>query len=178
MNNIEVRAFVARDLSAAENLAQAAWAKSDKGLLEQLDIDGPNITVRLRSGTVYHLRQGRFQCVVHRTGSGRRVFVIRTDDGQRFRILELEGALSHADWDAIANHVFLARVSDLNQIISRIGLSVVFGMLAAATTVGIVVDQFGLSGEQGKIFSPLSLLLMGAWAALAWCVLAYLRRLR
>ena len=162
------RIFDTRDLTTAENVLQAGWAKSAAGLLDRLEVDGTRITIRRRDGAVDELRKGAFRCTSYRTGSGRRLFVIRADDGRKIRFMEMEGMLSPADWNAIADEVLEATPSNLNALFVRAAAAIVIGMFAAAISVGIVGGMLGLEDDQLVFSAPLSLGIMAAWIATRW----------
>ena len=168
MDATKPRTFVTRDLTTGENVRQAGWAKAKSGLLDRIEVDGDRITVRRRDGAVDELRKGAFRCTSYRTGLGRRLFVIRTDDGRKIRFLEMTGMLSEAEWEAIADEVLEAVPSKLVKIIMRAGASLLIGMLAAAISAGLCAGFFGLSDEQVAFSSPLSLGLMAGWTAALW----------
>lgn len=169
--------FVTRDLTPAESTLQAGWAKSNAGLLAVLEVEGARITIRRRNGAEDVLQQGQFHCTVYRTGSGRRLFVIGTDDGRKIRLLEMAGSLSAAQWDAIAE-VLHAQPSQLNSRITQAGISLLGGMLGAAVSVDVVVGFFELDAAQLAISSPLSLGLIAGWALALWFAGNWLRRHR
>ncbi len=169
------RAFVTRDLTTGENVLQAGWAKSKSGLLDRIEVDGTRITVRRRDGAMDVLQKGAFRCTSYRTSSGRRLFVIRTDDGRNIRFLEMTDMLSDADWETIANEVLEAVPSNLVKITKRACASLLIGMLAAALTAGLCAGIFGLTEEQIAFSSPLSLVLMAGWTAALWFGLGRLR---
>lgn len=160
--------FVTRELTTRENMLQAGWAKSKSGLLERLEVNGSRITIRRRDGAVDELQKGAFRCTSYRTGSGRRLFVIRADDGRKVRFMEMTGVLSDAQWDAIADHILEAVPSNLNKVVILAGASILIGMFAAAVTVGLIAGLFGLTDEQVAFWSPLSLSLMGGWTIALW----------
>ncbi len=168
MNTNKPKTYITRDLTAGENVLQAGWAKSKSGLLESLEVDGSRITLRRRDGSVDELQKGAFRCTSHRTGSDRRLFIIKTDDGRKIRFLEMTGMLSDTEWDAIADDVLQAAPSNLNQLVLQAGLSIVFGMFAAAISVGIIGGIFGLAADQLVFSSPLSIGLMAGWAVALW----------
>ena len=168
MNPTQSKIFVTRDLTAGENVRQAGWAKSKSGLLDRLEVDGPRITLRRRDGAVDELQKGAFRCTSYRTGSGRRLFVIRTDDGRKIRVMEMAGMLSDEDWDEIAREVFVAVPSNLTQFVMRAGASLLIGMIAAAITAGWAASVFELTPAQVVFSSPLSLGLMAAWTFALW----------
>ncbi len=168
MNPTQSKIFVTRDLTAGENVRQAGWAKSKSGLLDRLEVDGPRITLRRRDGAVDELQKGAFRCTSYRTGSGRRLFVIRTDDGRKIRVMEMAGMLSDEDWDEIARDVLEAVPSNLTKIVMRAGASLLIGMFAAAITAGVVASVFDLTPEQVVFSSPLSLSLMVGWSVALW----------
>lgn len=169
--------FETRDLTSTESALQAGWAKSNAGLLAVLEVEGARITIRRRNGAEDVVQQGQFRCTVYRTGSGRRLFVIGTDDGRKIRLLEMAGSLSAAQWDAIAE-VLHARPSQLNSRLTQAGISLLGGMLSASVSVGVVVGLFDLDAAQLAIYSPLSLSLIAGWALALWCVGNWLRRRR
>src|SRR2546422_7222322 len=115
MNATTPTSFVTRELTTREYVLQAGWAKSKSGLLERLDVNGSRITIRRRNGAVDELEKGAFRCTSYRTGSGRRLFIIRTGDGRTIRFMEMDGMLSAAQWDAIADHVLEAVPSNLKR---------------------------------------------------------------
>jgi hypothetical protein len=162
------KTFVTRELTTGENALQAGWAKSKSGLLDRLDVNGSRITIRRRNGAVDELQKGAFRCTSYRTGSGRRLFVIKADDGRKIRLMEMNGMLSAAEWDDIADEVLGAVPSDLNKIVTRAGLSIVIGMFAAALTAGFLAGLLGLTDEQVAFSSPLSLGLMAGWIVALW----------
>lgn len=168
MNPIPSRTFVTRDLSAGQNVLQAGWAKSKSGLLDRLEVDGTRLTIRLRDGAVHELTPGKFRCTSYRTGSGRRLFVIRTDDGRKVRFLEMDEMLSAEEWDTIADEVLGAVPSNLNRNLTLGGYSLVLGMLAAALTAGFLGGLLHLPAEQFAFTSPLALGLMAGWTVLIW----------
>ncbi|MEO8359755.1 MAG: hypothetical protein ABI672_06970 [Vicinamibacteria bacterium] len=162
------RSFVTRELTARENILQAGWAKSASSLLDRLDVKGSHLTIRRRDGAVDELEQGAFRCTSYRTGSGRRLFVIRASDGRTIRFLEMEGVLSVEEWDAIADEVLGATPLNLNALFLRGAVAIVPGMLAAVMSVGIVGAIFRLEPEQLVFSAPLSLGLMAGWIAALW----------
>ena len=168
MNPTKPKTFVTRELTTGENIVQAGWAKSKSGLLERLEVDGSRITLHRRDGTMDEFKKGAFRCTSYRTGSGRRLFVIRTDDGRNIRFMEMAGMLSDAEWNAIADEVLEATPSNLNQLVMRAGVSIVAGMFAAAITVGLIAGLLGLTDEQIVFSSPLSISLMIGWAVALW----------
>ncbi len=170
------RTFVTRELTPGEGLAQAGWAKSDSGLLERLEVNGAHITVRRRNGAVDELTQGKFRCTSYRTGSGRRLFVIRTDDGRKIRFLEMDGMLSAEEWDIIADDVLGAVRSNLAAVVSRAGFSLVLGMLLGAVTTGILGGMFNLQDSQLAIGSPLGMGTIAAWTVAVWFGWGWSRR--
>lgn len=168
MNPLESKIFITRDLTAGENVRQAGWAKSKSGLLDRIEVDGSRIIVRRRDGAVDELQKGAFRCTSYRTGSGRRLFVIRTDDGRKIRVMEMAGMLSDEEWDEIAREVFAAVPSNLTKIVMRAGASLLIGMFAAAITAGVVASLFDLTAEQVVFSSPLSLSLVAGWTVALW----------
>ena len=157
-NETANKTFVTRDLTAGENALQAGWAKSKSGLLDRLEVNGSRITIRRRDGAVDELQKGAFRCTSYRTGSGRRLFVIKTDDGRKIRFMEMSGMLSAAEWDYIANEVLGAVPSDLNKVVTRAGLAILIGMFVAALTVGFSGGTARSLGRTGCVFV----------AAIAW----------
>lgn len=160
--------FVTRELTMGEMLRQAGWAKSKAGLLDQLEVDGSRIVIRRRNGAVDELRKGEFRCTTYRTRAGRRLFVIRTNDGRKIQFLEMDGMLSAAQWDTIATKILEAKPSQLANIVTRAGLSALLGMFLAALSAGILGGILGWKDEQLRIGSPLSLGLIGGWTIVWW----------
>ena len=168
MNQPHSIEFVTRELTPREMLLQAGWAKSKSGLLDRLDVDGSRILIRRRNGAVDEIRQGEFRCTTYRTRAGRRLFVIKTNDGRKIQFLEMDGMLSVAQWDTIATEILEAKPSQLTNIVTRAGLSVLLGMLVAAFSAGFVGGLLGLKDEQLRIGSPLCLGLIGVWTTAWW----------
>jgi hypothetical protein len=160
--------FVTRDLTPGEYVRQAGWAKAQSGLLDRLEVEGTRITLRRRNGAVDELQMGAFRCTSYRTGSGRRLFVIKTNDGRKIRFLEMTGMLSDDEWNTIAHDVLAAHPSNLTNIVTRAGISVVLGMLASAVSAGLLAGMFDLSPEQVVISSPLSIGLLIVWIPAIW----------
>lgn len=171
-------AFITRELTAGEQVWQAGWAKRKSGLLDRLDVDGPRITIRRRDGVVDEVRKGEFRCTTYRTRSGRRLFVLKTDDGRKIQFLEMDGMLAPEEWDAIADEVLEATPSNLAAVMARAGLSLIPGMLAAALTTGFLGGLLDLKPEQMKIHSPLCLGLITVWTVAFWFGFRLLRRFR
>ncbi len=167
--------FITRDQTPGEYLLQAGWAKSKSGLLDRLEVDGTRITLRRRNGAVDELQKGAFRCTSYRTSSGRRLFVIKTDDGRKIRFLEITGMLSADEWNTIAHDVLAAQPSNLTNIVTRAGISLVLGMLASAVSAGLLAGMFDLSAEQVVISSPLSICLLIGWIAAIWFGFRFLR---
>ena len=163
-----VLSFVARELTRSESVLQAAWAKSNAGLLDRLDVDGPRIVLRRRDGSIDVIEKGSFRCSSRVIGSGRRLFIIHTADGRKIRLMEMAGMLSRDQWNVIADDVLGAVPSKLNRMMLRGGAAALIGIYAAAVTAGFAASAFGLSEQQVTFTAPLSLGLMAVWAVGLW----------
>ncbi len=172
MAHLVSHSFIAREMSGEIYPGKGGWSKSTANLLERLDVIGPRITIRRRDGTVDELEQGRFNCISYRTGSGRRLFVIKYGDDSSTRFLEVEDVLPPADWDAIAE-ALKAVPSGIDVKHLCAGTAVILGWFAAAITTGIIGYIFELPPEMTVLWSPLSLGLMAAWIAGLWVALKH-----
>ena len=172
MAHLVSQSFIARELSGEVHPGKGGWSKSTANLLERLDVMGPRITIRRRDGTVDELEQGRFNCISYRTGSGRRLFVIKYGDDSSTRFLEVENVLPPADWDAIAE-ALKAVPSGIDVKHLCVGVAIILGWFAAAITTGVISHAFELPAEMTVLWSPLSLGLMAAWIAGLWVALKH-----
>lgn len=168
--------YVTRELTTGESALQAGWAKRNSVLLDRIDATGDNITLRRRDGSLDELRKGEFTCATYRTGSRRRVFVIKTKDGRKIQFAEMDGMLTTEEWDAIAEDILNASPSQLNSILLRAALAIQFGMLAAAISTGFLGGMLHLKEEQMHFSSPLCIGLMLIWTGGLWFLIGRLRK--